>query len=164
MSNTYAQVTALDRYGHRFKITCYPHVLTLRQQIEQHYKELYKTQFCKDNNLERLELINHIHEYLTSEHFKRAYAFSIINITIVFENERLNLSNYDHTIMDKDDVIDVYNDCKMCDPIVTGCMIELNCSIKKFIMKKDVITSPLKQVKFLKFTINFIFLLKICQV
>ena len=128
MSNTHTQVTALDRYGHRFKITCYPHVLSLLQQIEQHYKELHKTQFCKDNNLERLELVNHINEYLTSEHFKRASAFSIINITIVFEKERLNLSNYDHTIMDEDDIIDVYSGCGRHDPMDTDDMIELNCS------------------------------------
>ena len=73
MSNNYTQVTALDRDGHRFKITCYPHVFSLIQQVEHHYKEMYKSQFCKDNNLDRLELINNSNKYLTSEHFLKHY-------------------------------------------------------------------------------------------
>ena len=130
MSNNYTQVTALDRDGHRFKITCYPHVFSLLQQVEHHYKEMYKSQFCKDNNLKRLELINNINAYLTSEHFKKASSFSIPNTHLMFENKALNLSSYDHTIMDDDDVIDVYNEF---DTTETYDIMFMSCILKNLI-------------------------------
>ena len=55
MSKTYTQVTRLDPYGQSFKITCYPKVYSLGQQIPHHYNELCKGQFCKDNNIDRKE-------------------------------------------------------------------------------------------------------------
>ena len=136
MKTEYTEVTAIDCEGHTFKITCYRHVLTLLHQVEDHYKELYKNQYCKDNNIDRVDLVKHAHLYLLSEYHKAADAFSMGNIGLSFESETLNLSNYDHTIMDEDDVIEIYQLFKgqPKDPAIV--MLELHCSEENFLAEE----------------------------
>ena len=84
MAKTYTQVTILDPYGQTFKITCYPKMYSLGQQIAHHYNELCKGQFCKDTNIDRKDLNNHVHEYLGSRLHAKARLFCLETVMLCF--------------------------------------------------------------------------------
>ena len=126
MSKTYTQVTILDPYGHTFKITCYPRLHPLLQQIEHHYNELCKTQFCKDNNIDRRDLNKYEFEYLSARLHAKASLFSPGNTVLCFENEFLNVDNYDRAVMMDDDVIELHR-CYNPDKYDVDVILELSC-------------------------------------
>ena len=132
MSKMYTEVTVLDPVGHSFKVTCYPKLYLSLQQIAHHYNELCKDQVCKNKGIDRKELINYGHEYMSSKHYAEANAFSLGNVRLCFESEFLNCDNYDHTMMMDDDVLEMYACRNPYNLPVEDAMLEMSCAMQNF--------------------------------
>jgi len=97
---------------------------------------LRKGQFCKDNNIDRKELKNYVHEYLSSRLHAKASLFSLGNAMLLFENEVLNADNYDHTIMMDDDIIEFHSSYSPAILSDKDVILEMLCGKQKFLRQE----------------------------
>lgn len=136
MSTPYTEVTVVDPVGRSLKVTCYPKLYSLLQQIEHHYNELCKNKFCVDKGINRKELINYGHEYMSSRQYAEANAFSLGNVRLRFDSEFLDNNNYDHTLMMDDDVLEMYACRNPYNLQVEDVMLKQSCAIQSFYIQE----------------------------